>query len=267
MTVSTSTISGNNAESYSYNYGAGIYNSGTITVSTSTISRNRGAAYSGVGSGAGIYNIGTMTVSASTINSNVLGNAAGGYGSGIDNEGNLVVSNSTISGNSGAREGGGIYNGRSGNLTLLFSTITLNGASNGGGVFNSSNSANVRNTIIASNGGSSDVSGLSDTFGTLNGNFFGTFTSEGYNLIGKITGSTGFGVTGDIVGTRDNPIDPRLAPLDNNGGSTQNFALLPDSPAIDAGDPTILDTDPTTDQRGLPRVSNGRADIGAFEFS
>ena len=43
------------------------------------------------------------------------------------------------------------------------------------------------------------------------------------------------------------------------------IALLPDSPAIDAADPTLLDTDPTTDQRGLPRVSNGRADIGAFE--
>ena len=94
----------------------------------------------------------------------------------------------------------------------------------------------------------------------------GIFTSNGYNLIGSSTGSTGFDETiGDLVGTSDNPIDPRLAPLDFNGGSTQNFALLPDSPAIDAGDPTILDTDPTTDQRGLSRVSNGRADIGAFE--
>ncbi len=86
-------------------------------------------------------------------------------------------------------------------------------------------------------------------------------------VIGDNTGSTGFGVTGDIVGTRDNLIDPRLAPLDFYGGSTQNFALLPDSPAIDAGDPTILDTDPTTDQRGLPRVVNVGSDIGAFEFS
>ncbi len=66
-------------------------------------------------------------------------------------------------------------------------------------------------------------------------------------------------------GTSDNPIDPRLAPLDFYGGPTQTLALLPDSPAIDAGDPTVLDTDPTTDQRGFPRVSNGRADIGAFE--
>ena len=58
---------------------------------------------------------------------------------------------------------------------------------------------------------------------------------------------------------------PRLASLDFYGGPTQNFALLPDSPAIDAADPTVLETDPITDQRGLPRVSNVGSDIGAFE--
>ena len=155
--------------------------------------------------------------------------------------------------------GGGIYN--VGNLTVSTSTLNNNSANagngaTGGGVYSStSGSTNVRDTIIAgnksANGIGPDVSG--------------SFTSNGYNLIGDSTGSTGFGAIGDIVGTGDNPIDPRLAPLDFNGGSTQTLALLPDSLAIDAGDPTVLDTDPTTDQRGLPRVSNGRADIGAFE--
>ena len=52
--------------------------------------------------------------------------------------------------------------------------------------------------------------------------------------------------------------------MDFNGGPTQTIALLPDSPAIDAADPTVLDTD----QRGLPRrAADGSADIGAFEFS
>ena len=116
----------------------------------------------------------------------------------------------------------------------------------------------MRNTVIAANNKSADG---------VNPDVSGSFTSNGYNLIGSSTGSTGFDATGDIVGTSDNPIDPRLAALDFNDGSTQTIALLPDSPAIDAGDPTLLDTDPTTDQRGFPRVSGGTADIGAFEFS
>ena len=55
--------------------------------------------------------------------------------------------------------------------------------------------------------------------------------------------------------------NPLLAPLGNYGGPTQTMALLPGSPAIDAGasGPNI----PATDQRGLGRV--GAVDIGAFE--
>ena len=52
-----------------------------------------------------------------------------------------------------------------------------------------------------------------------------------------------------------------LAPLGNYGGPTQTMALLPGSPAIDAG--TSGPGIPTTDQRGLGRV--GAVDIGAFE--
>ena len=172
-------------------------------------------------------------------------------------------------GNSARGNGGGIYNNDyASTLTLLFSTVTQNQAANGGGVYQNDvplsrsvvrGSIRLRNTIIAANLNSD---------GGINPDVFSTFTSYGYNLIGDSTGSTGFSEgLADIVGTSDNPIDPRLAPLNFYGGSTQTIALLPDSPAIDAGDPTVLDTDPTTDQRGFPRVSNGRADIGAFEFS
>ena len=141
----------------------------------------------------------------------------------------------------------------------MFSTLTQNQAANGSGVFNDDpGSTSARNTIIAANLKGADG---------INPDVSGSFTSNGYNLIGNGTGSTGFDATGDIVGTGDNPIDPRLDALLFNGGSTATHALRPDSPAIDAGDPTVLDTDPTTDQRGLDRVSGSRADIGAFEFS
>jgi hypothetical protein len=62
--------------------------------------------------------------------------------------------------------------------------------------------------------------------------------------------------------------DPRLTPLQDNGGPTWTHALLNDSPAIEAGDNAAL---PATDQRGYPRLvdsdGNGltNVDLGAVE--
>jgi hypothetical protein len=55
-----------------------------------------------------------------------------------------------------------------------------------------------------------------------------------------------------------------LAPLADNGGPTNTRALLPGSPAINAGNNSA---GLATDQRGpgFPRVVAGLADIGAFE--
>ncbi len=277
-TLSNSTIN-NNRTSQGGHYsdsgdGGGIYNRGTITVSNSTISGNTASQAREGGNGGGIFNSGTSTI----INSTISGNTASGVsgGGGIDNSGNATVINSTISNNNAlginrnTGNGGGIYNDYAATFTLLFSTVTQNITANrGGGVYQNDvaptstsvrGSFNVRNTIIASNlnkgnGISPDVDG--------------TFTTNGYNLIGDSTGSTGFDETiGDIIGTSDSVIDPRLDILTFNGGSTQTIALLRDSPAIGAADPIILDSDPTTDQRGLPRrAADGSADIGAFQFS
>ena len=53
-----------------------------------------------------------------------------------------------------------------------------------------------------------------------------------------------------------------LGPLQLNGGPTRTHALLPGSPAIDAGNNTGA---PVFDQRGFPRIANGIVDIGTFE--
>jgi hypothetical protein len=96
---------------------------------------------------------------------------------------------------------------------------------------------------------------------------FGDFASQGHNLIGDPFGSSGFGVTGDLVGTTESPLDPRLGPLANNGGPTRTHALLAGSPAIDHGDSSVSGTD----QRGRPRLKDGdgrggpAVDIGAVE--
>jgi len=65
--------------------------------------------------------------------------------------------------------------------------------------------------------------------------------------------------------------DPQLDPagLQNNGGPTQTIALLPGSPAIDAGDSEVCAKPPVNglDQRGYVRPGTGhpQCSIGAYE--
>jgi hypothetical protein len=90
-------------------------------------------------------------------------------------------------------------------------------------------------------------------------------TSNGYNL--SSDGTCNFNSTGDLNNT-----DPKLGPLQDNGGPTQTMALLSGSPAIDAGNPSGC-TDGQghllkTDQRGEPRPDRedkSGCDMGAYE--
>src|SRR5262249_39145340 len=90
--------------------------------------------------------------------------------------------------------------------------------------------------------------------------------SNGYNLSSDET--CHFNNVGDLNNT-----DPKLGPLQNNGGPTMTMALPSGSAAIDAGNPSGC-TDGhghllTTDQRGMPRPDRedtAGCDIGAYEF-
>src|SRR5204862_1580904 len=84
--------------------------------------------------------------------------------------------------------------------------------------------------------------------------------THGYNVCSDNGGGFLNG-PGDQINT-----DPMLGPLQDNGGPTFTHALLPGSPAIDAGDPKFTPP-PYYDQRGpvFWRVRNGRIDSGSFE--
>jgi hypothetical protein len=252
LTVSDSTFSGNRA---TYNdggipsYGGGIGNGGTLTVSNSTLSGNAAAAGGGIGNGYAAGGDATVTVNDSTLSGNT-GINGGGIFNGFDALGTVTVSNSTLSGNSAAY-GGGISNFKRGTVTVSNSTLSRN--SSGLYVYPGSPSV-LHNTLIAGN-----FHGITrdDVFGRLD-------PGSDYNLIGDGTGMTGLqnGVNGNQVGSASAPIDPLLGPLDYYGGSTETMALLPGSPALNAGDPGQLGT---ADQRGVIRM--GGVNIGAYQAS
>jgi hypothetical protein len=86
-------------------------------------------------------------------------------------------------------------------------------------------------------------------------NVSGPITDGGHNICSD--SSANF-----ISPTSRENTDPLLAPLTDNGGPTGTMALLPGSPAIDAGDDSLC---PAADQRGVPRPIGVHCDIGAYE--
>lgn len=250
------TITGGNAGGGN---GGGIESFGNLTVVNSNISGNSAVL------GGGIDCSGTLLVQGSSL----LNNRAVLEGGAINNNaGVATVQNSTITGNSSGCCGGGIASyhgvgGLKGSLTVQDSTIVANSAVDGGGITNRpfcpygggtsiSGPLTIQNSIIAKNTSTSPNPDISGVVGFGNN-----------NLIGIGTGVAGLsnGVNGNLVGTASAPINPLLAPLNNYGGTTTTLALLPGSPAIDAGGAGSL----STDQRGIARPQVLAPDIGAFE--
>jgi hypothetical protein len=255
LVVNGSTITNNTGFPGTVIAGAGIENGGQATITDSTIANNSTDYVGG-----GLYNQGgQMTVTGCTI----AGNTAL-YGAGVDvADGHVQIINSTISGNTAQNEGGGLWAGFAGSVhrgvvDLTSVTITLNtslshfsAAGGGGGAyFDSVQALHIRNSIVAGN------------TAAVNGpDMDGDAISLGHNLIGQTDDSTGW-VASDLTGTSDDPLDPHLGPLQDNGGPTMTHALLAGSPALGQGDPALAGF---TDQRGSVRVSSQPLDIGAFQ--
>jgi hypothetical protein len=257
--------------------GAGgcIFNSGKLTLDHCVIAGNR---YITSGDGGGIYNFcGTVVVTNCSITNNI-----GIQGGGIWNGGSLAVINTTIAMNratysDGPTPGGAIFNDTGATVMLVNTTISENTALDfGGGIMNLGalwllNCTIVSNQVFTVFNEGDEGGGIwnSGTIYTKNSiiaentalagpGIFGVLVSQGFNLIQDPSGCV---ITGDSTGNLLG-VDPLLGPLQDNGGPTFTHALLPSSPAINAG--TNVGA-PGTDQRGVSRPQGPGTDIGAFE--
>jgi hypothetical protein len=238
-------------------FGGGILNEGSATVVNCAVSGNSATA-----SGGGIFS-GFSSERATILiieNSTLNGNFAGDYGGAIANFffGTVTILNSTLSGNTAEFAGGGIVNiAANQDASVAVSNSTLSGNAcpfNGGGI---SNARSGSGHAIVEIGNTTLKAGAS---GQNIDNSNATVTSHGYNI--SSDDGSGFLIgPGDQINT-----DPLLGPLQDNGGPTLTHALLPGSPAMDAGDPNFTPP-PFFDQRGpgFDRVVNGRIDKGSFE--
>ncbi len=239
--------------------GGGIYNVGLLTMFESAVSDNTTLVNFEPGLGAGIYNSGLAEITNSIISGNVGPSSGGGI---YTDGGELIITNSTITDNEAVvsgiwnSDGGGIWNNNT-EITITNSTIARNDAGRGGGLFLTLGSVpqiTLRNTIVARN-----------VVSTSGPDVQGQVQIAFNNLIGDGTGSAGLvdGENGNQVGNFLTPILPLLGTLKDNGGPTRTLALLPGSPAIDAGTNTGA---PSDDQRGFNRPVNTIVDIGAYEY-
>jgi hypothetical protein len=237
--------------------GGGVFNNfgSNLTLTDCWLTGNR--VTSG-GNGGAIFNRGVLTLHESIIE----GSSAptNGIGVGVYSNGTLSATNCTIISNAGASFGGGLF--LTGTATLINCTVTGNeaesgvSASGGGMYLDAGSTVHLVNTIVAQN--ASSLAGDDIMCAT------GTVPSADHCLIGIGEGSNVVnGTSGNQVGTIADPINPLLQGLQNNGGPTLTDALLPGSPAIDAGTATGA---PLIDQRGYARPAGAGFDIGAFEY-
>lgn len=249
LDLSGSTVTGNSAVTSG---GAFYLAGGSATITNVEFASNSAAGGAWNNGGGAIYNNAITVLTGVTIAENDATGALGN-GGGIYNAGDLTVAASTISGNSATFHGGGILS--TGALSLQRSTVVYNtaGGIGGGLAVTGEGSANVGGSIIAVN--TASASEPQDVVSTS-----GAIVSNGYNLIGRDDASHFAAVPTDIEGTSASPVNPVLAALADNGGTTRTHAIACGSPAIGRGNPA----DTQVDQRGEPVFAV--RDIGSYEL-
>jgi hypothetical protein len=218
------TVTANNL-TFTNGLSGGVLNDGSLMLNNVQVS---GSADSG------IFNNGVLTMNGSRITGNTATVAAGLY-----NFGTATLNNTLIDGNT-ASHAAAIYNLD----TLTLNNVTLAGnsatavdpASQAAAIYNQLGTVTLNSTIMADNG----TPECRTEGGTFNASY--SLIEDGLDCVNGVN-------TDNLTG------DPAL---------DSDYTLLAASPAVNAGDPNIVDG---TDFAGNARVQAGRADMGALESS
>ncbi|MBN1317438.1 MAG: hypothetical protein JXA42_18295, partial [Anaerolineales bacterium] len=176
-------------------------------------------------------------------------------GGGIANRySNPTLINVSFYGNTTRLRGGGIYNSTSNPLmvNVLFSGNTADG---GGGMSNSYSDIILVNGTFCNNhatGAGGGILNADSTYTMTNvivwGNSAPGSTDDVYSSRSSIT------FNNSIISSPDPHFVDANGPDDTAGTLDDDLRLLPDSPAIDAGDNSVVPVTVTTDFEGLPRL-------------
>ncbi len=242
VVIRNNTVEGGELDSV----GGGVYitNSGTLNMTNTTISGNQARQ------GGGLFVAPLVEVK---INQSLFTGNQGYVGSAIQSYGSLQLINTTIDDNKFNGQGGYCALSVDGTATVSFCTIMGNlnsdGSQSSGVCTSTTGLLSLSNTILA---GNKQI----DNSTSINCQLTTTLTSATNNL--EDANTCGFSPATNLINT-----DPKLGPLQDNGGPTQTRALAADSPAIDY---VKVNTGVTVDQRGSKRPVGPWADIGAYEY-
>jgi hypothetical protein len=181
--------------------------------------------------------------------------------------------------------GGGMFNSNSASPIISNCLFAGNSAGYGGAIYNRVCYPTLTNCAISNNSAIRDCGGILSNGSShprlINCILWGNKDSDGMDESGQIYGDNPNlplidycciqSWTGSLGGEGNIDADPCfVAPgyLDVNGVWVEgDYHLLPDSPCINAGDPSHLFDPNEIDLDGKPRVIGCRIDMGAFEYS
>lgn len=286
MAVLDSRVTNCSAQATTRNRGAGLFAAGQLELTQSTVSDSH-AEDGAQNLGGGIYAYAAL-LTESTISGNSASVGGGAYLNGY-----FRIERSTFSANNATTAAGALVSGPSAYApTIVNSTISGNSAQSAAGVLVSGDGPTISNSTIAFNhsetnavGANAVAAGLVIGYGvnaiaTLVSTIVANNTATAANLPTDLSIREGSGavLTGEhnLVMTVDEvpatidsvitvTVDPKLGPLQKNGGSTLTHMPAWNGPAIGAGsNPATL----ANDQRGhgFPRSTPaGKTDIGAVQ--